>query len=183
MVVAAVVVRDLEPQEATDQANEGLELFDAGVGDTSVAEGTALSHEASLGLTGMRRFLSGRWSRVGCVSRQPRTLAEHAAANLQASGMGQIKSVVKAAQACSHVWALAICAHKLGRWPTQTEYAEWWKITDRSVQREWALVRQAFPGEESPERLARWVLSEVSSRIEEPSSALSVPMPASVAFA
>ncbi len=69
------------------------------------------------------------------------------------------------------------CTHKIGHYPTQLEYANYWDITDRTAQREWALFRRAFPQEESPERLARWVLSEMSGRIENESSALSVSAP------
>jgi hypothetical protein len=91
-----------------------------------------------------------------------------AVANLADSGESKIKAMLHAGQACATIYALALAHHKLalGRWPTQAEYAEFWGESERSAQREWAAFRRAFPSEESPERLARWLLSEISSKIE-----------------
>jgi hypothetical protein len=82
-----------------------------------------------------------------------------------------------AARAIEPIWALAYARHKLDHWPNQAEYASFWEISERQAQREWARFREAFPTEESPERLARWLYSEVASRIEDRSSVLSVTAP------
>lgn len=97
--------------------------------------------------------------------------------NLQAAGEGKLRSYKHAAEACEPIWLLAYARHKLDHWPTQAEYAAFWKISERSAQREWALFRRGFPTEESPERLARWLYSEVAARIEDRSTALSVIAP------
>jgi hypothetical protein len=89
----------------------------------------------------------------------------------------------KSAQACSTAWALAHAAHKLGRWPSQQEYAEYWKITDRTAQREWARFREVFPGAESPDDLARYLASELGKRManrDSAATALGVIAPAHV---
>ena len=97
--------------------------------------------------------------------------------NLQRAGVGRLKAIRRSADACATVWAFAYEKHKTDVWPTQAEYADYWRISERSAQREWAVFREAFPGEDSPERLARWLLSEVSSHIEDQSSALTVTAP------
>jgi hypothetical protein len=108
--------------------------------------------------------------------RQP-VLADVAVHNLMEGGTGRLKANLTAAQALTTVWRLAYAAHKLGDWPTQAEYAEHWEINDRTAQRHWATFRAAFPEEEDPQRLAEWVLSHASARIEEPSCALTVAAP------
>lgn len=99
------------------------------------------------------------------MARAPRTLAEFAFEGLRRSGVGQIKAAVQGAQVVADIWALAFAAHQLGHWPTQPEYAAFWKITDRTAQRQWARFRQAFPDESSPDRLARWMVSELGRRM------------------
>ena len=104
--------------------------------------------------------------------------------NLRAAGEGKLISMKHAGDTCATIWALAYAHHKLnlGRFPTQAEYAEYWNKSERSAQREWALFRKAFPTEESPERLARWLLSEISTRIEaKQAEAFTVPAPPDLA--
>ena len=116
------------------------------------------------------------------------TLADVAIANLRPQyGTGRLatlKAMKKAADAIAVAACLAIAAEKGagrdGDWPTQAEYAAWWKMTDRHAQREWQLFRRAFPGEEGPERLAKWLLTEYGRRLAEgdqgnPSVALTAP--------
>lgn len=108
---------------------------------------------------------------------KPLPLAAVAVINLRASGEGKIASIHKAAAVVTTLWQIAYAAYKLEHYPTQAEYAEYCKISERSAQREWALFKQAFPNEESPERLSRWMLSEINRRIEDSSTALSVSAP------
>ena len=82
-----------------------------------------------------------------------------------------------AASACATVASLAIAKHQLGHWPTQAEYAAYWKLSERRAQREWHASREAFPGERTPESLARHVLAEASHRLDNQAAALSVPAP------
>jgi hypothetical protein len=101
--------------------------------------------------------------------------------NLKAKGWGTTKSMLGAAKACETICAWAI-AYQLGdfdEWPTQVEYARYWKINERTVRRELDRFHEAFPGEESPERLARWLASEVKGRMsrDDFSPALSVRAP------
>jgi 2-polyprenyl-6-methoxyphenol hydroxylase-like FAD-dependent oxidoreductase len=107
----------------------------------------------------------------------PLPLGAVAAVNLRASGDGQIKSLKHSADALALVWCLAYQKHKTGDWPNQAEYAAYWKRSERTVQREWALFKRAFPTEQSPERLARWMLSELTSRIEQQQLAMAVLAP------
>jgi hypothetical protein len=111
------------------------------------------------------------------MAERPIPLAAAAAVGLHLAGDGRVRCLTNAGKVVALLWSLAYCTHKIGHYPTQLEYSEYWGITDRTAQREWALFRRAFPEERSPERLARWVLSEVSGRIENESSALSVSAP------
>jgi hypothetical protein len=63
-----------------------------------------------------------------------------------------------------------------GGWPTQAEYAEYWKMSDRQAQREWKLVKRAFPGEDGPDRLAKAMHANYRARLSEKVSyAFSIP--------
>ncbi len=68
------------------------------------------------------------------------------------------------------VVSLAICAQMRDEgdgWPTQAEYAAWWKISERQAQREWELFKRAFPGEESPDRIAQLMVANYGRRLAE----------------
>lgn len=100
--------------------------------------------------------------------------------NLIDAGESKVKAIVHAGQACATIYTAAYAHYKLdlGRFPTQADYAEFWSSSERSVQREWALFRKAFPTEQDPERLARWLISEINTRIEsKQAEAFSVPAP------
>lgn len=68
-----------------------------------------------------------------------------------------MKATPKGAQAVAFLWTWAYTTRKLGRPPTRAEHAAEWKQSEREVYRDLALFRQAFPGEESPDRLAAWM--------------------------
>jgi hypothetical protein len=101
--------------------------------------------------------------------------------NLKGQGWGNTKSLMGAAKACETVYSWAIAYHfgDFEEWPTQVEYAEFWKINERTVRRELERFHAAFPNEESPERLARWFISEVKGRMsrDDFTPALSVKAP------
>jgi hypothetical protein len=54
-----------------------------------------------------------------------------------------------------------------GAWPTQQEYAVWWKVTERTAQREWARYRQLLGAEADPYALAKAIYAEYSTRLRE----------------
>lgn len=96
-----------------------------------------------------------------------------------ADGEPLMKATPKAARACATIVALARAAEALEHWPTQVEYGDYWRIDERTVQREWAAFRRAFPTEESPDRLARWLRAEVTGRLDRRSpQVFSLPVPA-----
>jgi len=99
-----------------------------------------------------------------------------AAAGRQLSGhsLKSFRSMKIAADAVEPIWALAFARSKLGTWPNQAEYAVFWKISERSAQREWAAFRLGFPDEDSPQRLAEWLYGQVAERIADKSTALTV---------
>jgi hypothetical protein len=110
---------------------------------------------------------------------------EVATLNLREAGHGPIKSITKAGDALAVAIALAICAadHEDG-WPDQTEYAAYWRISERSAQREWAQFREAFPDSAGPEQLARYIHAEVGRKLKRnAASAFSLPAPAALAAA
>ncbi len=97
--------------------------------------------------------------------------------NLMEAGDGRVKAIHNAARVGTTVCQLAMTARKLDHWPTQAEYAADWKISDRKAQLEWALFRRAFPGEESPDRVAEWLNNQIGRRVEKETSALTAPAP------
>lgn len=118
-------------------------------------------------------------------SKRQQTLAEVAYINLRGEfggGLGgTLKASKKASEALTTAACLAIAAHRGaaedGGWPSQAEYARYWKISERQAQREWAVFKQAFPNEESPERMAKYLATEYRARVasEDPSFVFSVP--------
>lgn len=104
------------------------------------------------------------------------TLADVAYTNLRHSGLGSMRANVAAAEACAVILKLAEARAALGSWPSQADYAKHWRISERSAQREWAKFRRGFPNETDPERLARWLYSEVSDRLDR-TSVLTVTAP------
>jgi hypothetical protein len=119
----------------------------------------------------------------GLMAKQQLPLAAVAVVNLRATGMRTVPAIHNAARVVATIWQIAYTAYKLEHYPTQAEYADEWKVSERSVQREWALFKQAFPTEESPERLSRWMLSEINRRIEDSSTALTVAAPPDLVLA
>lgn len=114
---------------------------------------------------------------------KPKPLALVALENLIEGGDNQLKAMKNAGAACATVCSLAIIARKLDHWPTQVEYAAYFNISERKAQQEWALFRRAFPGEDSPDRIARWVHNEVGRRVEKNTAPLTVPAPPDLAHA
>lgn len=78
--------------------------------------------------------------------RAPRTLAEQAAMGLIQQGVRPMRATWTASQVCANLWCLARTWKRLGRMPTQLEYCQEWKITERVAQRHWSDIRRAFPG-------------------------------------
>ena len=98
--------------------------------------------------------------------------------DLRAQGYGTIRAMKAAADALTTAAALAIAASRSENgFPTQAEYAAYWKQSERSAQREWERFRKAFPGQDGPERLAKAILGEYSGRLarEDPSIAFGLP--------
>lgn len=98
--------------------------------------------------------------------RPPKTLTEVAYLNLRNQGIGPLAAINRAADAIATIGALALARRDFDHWPTQVEYATFWKVSERTAQREWARVKEAFPGEDGPERLARHVYAELGDRLD-----------------
>jgi len=107
------------------------------------------------------------------VSRPPRTIAELAANNLRAGGLGQIKSVLQASNVCASIWAWWFVSDQLGHWPTVAEYSSAMRVTERTAYRELALFRRAFPGEKDHRRYVERLA--VAVEMKQASSVLSAP--------
>ncbi len=92
----------------------------------------------------------------------------------------QAKVAKQAAAACTVLACLAIAAvfGDVEGWPTQGEYAEYWTVTDRHAQNEWALFRRAFPGEESPDRIAKLMVAEHLAKVRQARADFAGPLPA-----
>lgn len=113
------------------------------------------------------------------MATRTQTLGEVAFLNLRAAGFNTVRAMKGAADALTTAGALAIAAVRSENgFPTQAEYAAYWKQSERSAQREWERFRKAFPQEEGPERLAKLLVAEYSRRLaerEDPSIAFALP--------
>ena len=129
-------------------------------------------------------ILAGGGLRLVLVPPRSPTLGEVAFRNLQAAGHGRIRAMKKASEALTTVSCLAIAASRSENgFPTQAEYASYWNQTERSAQRDWQRFREAFPGEDGPERLARALVAEYSRRLaehEDPGFAFTLPADATI---
>lgn len=110
------------------------------------------------------------------VTKEP-TLATVALSNLLDAGDSRWKASRNAATVGQTVCMLVIAFQRLGHWPTQVEYAEEWNISVRTAQQQWVLFRRAFPGEQSPDRIAKELALSVGDLITE-RSGLTIPAPA-----
>ena len=113
------------------------------------------------------------------MAARTQTLGEVAFLNLRAAGYSTVRAMKGAADALATAGTLAIAAaHSDNGFPTQAEYAAYWKQSERSAQREWERFRKAFPQEDGPERLAKILLSQYTRRVserEDPSIAFALP--------
>jgi len=118
------------------------------------------------------------------VPERQKTVAEIAVGNILASRgiaepglIEQARAAKRAADAVSAALALAISAYRNDGDYSQGTYASYWKVTRRVAQRDWEAFREAFPGLDSPEPLARAIVAEYGRRLEKlnPSAGLSVP--------
>jgi hypothetical protein len=121
------------------------------------------------------------------VARRP-TLITVAIANLLATSddngiRAQLRATKEAGVVVGFLVTLAIAYRRLDRdeFITQLEWAELGDMDERTAQRYWRRFRHAFPTEQSPERLARWIASQLSDT--EPMAAASVLAPADLALA
>jgi hypothetical protein len=99
------------------------------------------------------------------------SLGEVAVRNLHGeNGGGRVallKAMKKAAEALAVPVCLAIAAERGAGgdgWPTQMEYAKYWKLSDRQAQRDWQIFKRAFPGEDDPHRIARAIVADYELR-------------------
>jgi hypothetical protein len=65
-------------------------------------------------------------------------------------------------------------------WPTQIEYAEFWKVTERTARRQWALYRTVFGPDADPYVLAKLMYAEYSARIRKRDFTVAFQAPASL---
>lgn len=101
------------------------------------------------------------------AKRQPRTLLEVIYART-----GSLRSTFTVGLVIQQ-WAIA--RRELGRRPEVTEYAEWWKMSERSAYRELAAFRKAFPDEDGPDRIAAAVNELGDELVHDAASVLSLP--------
>jgi Txe/YoeB family toxin of Txe-Axe toxin-antitoxin module len=114
------------------------------------------------------------------TTRTAPTLGEVAFRNLREQGYGPVRAMKAAADALAIAGALAIAATQQDGFPTQAEYANYWKQSERSAQRDWERFRKAFPGEDGPERLARALVTDYSRRLSHQDPSVAFAMPATV---
>lgn len=74
--------------------------------------------------------------------------------------------ILKGARTCAFIAQWTMASQGLGRQITREEYAEWWKESERTVYRELARFREAFPALNNPQPIADQAIarSEALSR-------------------
>jgi len=103
------------------------------------------------------------------------TISATATRNLLATDRKPHRAVLDAAKAASTVVLLALLAQQLDHWPSQKEYAQAYEMSERKAQMQWELFREAFPGEESPVRMAEWLNNH--ARPKDQSAVFTAPTP------
>jgi hypothetical protein len=98
--------------------------------------------------------------------REPRTLLE-----VIYSRTGSLRATYRVGMLIQQ-WAL--CRRDLGRRPEVTEYAAWWKISERTAYRELAEFAKAFPEEDYPDRIALAILARGDELLENAARILSL---------
>jgi len=116
--------------------------------------------------------------------RPPRTLVEVAAERFEANGAGRVRSIKMAADVMATVGCLAIAGYRSENgWPTQAQYAAYWKMDERTAQREWSRFREAFPEEGTPDRLAQAMVLDFGARMAQAKPAAGLSLPADLVTA
>jgi hypothetical protein len=110
------------------------------------------------------------------------SLAEIGVENRLRVGDGPIKAIRNSAGTCGFVWSWARTTRKLGRPPTQVEFAEEWKVTDRTVRRELTRFRETFPGVDL-DVMCAWLNDNAAAQIVSRAGAVSLPAAAGWRFA
>jgi hypothetical protein len=73
---------------------------------------------------------------------------------------------VKGGRAIAFMWQWALWRETTGAPPASitqdvTDYADWWRESERTVWRHLELYREAFPGEQTPDRILDLVLAQI----------------------
>lgn len=83
------------------------------------------------------------------------------------SNRALLKATFDAARACTTLAQWAIAAAELGYHPTQAEFAKYWGMSTATTERDLVRFRIAFPGEQSPHRLADHVREVMRERTKD----------------
>jgi hypothetical protein len=108
------------------------------------------------------------------MPRKPRTLLEVCvarAAQARGRSVGTLVDVPKATRACSFIIEWAIASIDVGGPLTTREFAEWWHVSEPTVERRRRELRQLFP-DQTPQEVANVVIAAVEkgrSRVPSPS--------------
>lgn len=101
------------------------------------------------------------------MARPPKTLLEHIYVRT-----GSLRATYRVGMLINQ-WA--ICRRDLGRRPEVSEYAAWWKISERTAYRELAEFAKAFPEEDYPDRIAVWLIERGDELLGNAARILSLP--------
>lgn len=105
------------------------------------------------------------------------SLAEVGIGNRLAAGDKLWRATFDTAQVCAFVWAWASTTRRLGRPPTQIEYAKEWKCADRTVRRDLDRFHKVYGEDVELQRVADWLNETVAEALSKRTKALELPAP------
>lgn len=104
------------------------------------------------------------------------SLAEIGVRNRLAAGDKLWLAMMTTSQAVSFVITWSCTTRKLGRPPTQVEYATEWKCNERTVRRDVERFRITYPGADLNE-VAGWLIAQGGRWLDDRAKALEAPAP------
>jgi hypothetical protein len=108
-------------------------------------------------------------------------------AQIEAGRKPGVRDWARASKAAADAVALPVAiaiAYEAGAgadgWPSQLEYAAWWKVSERSAQREWATFRRVFGESVDPYELAQAIYANYRSRLRQQDVSVAYDLPSAL---
>jgi hypothetical protein len=96
-------------------------------------------------------------------------------------GYGDVKAMLTAARIGSFLLALSETYAALGHWPSRSEYATHWHLSERQVSRDWSAIERGLGVRPNDPGLRDWLIARRVEGATTPKTLADAPAPAHLA--